>query len=483
MIDRGSVARVLKLDAPPVAPPSDEAPTGRVNDWPVPPRAKHAFRLAMALVALAGVALLGWSALALAGRVSYRPGTTADDPRGWLIAGAALLVIGGSALLMRPEAGSARRQIVAAVVWTITLLAALIGLWLLIDGAGAQTEWRGTALLRPADVDAFLADHPALPPIAAVPDGDAGVLRVPTGVMLQSAEFLGGSNVRVTGYVWQKYPSDLPDDVVRGFVLPDALTEAYRAEEAYRYDDGTTETIGWYIAATLREAFDYARYPFDRPNIWLRLWARDFDRNILLVPDFAAYPNLAPTSMPGVEGGFVYANWDPAYSGFSYHLATFNSDFGIPSDDVGEGDPELHFNLVLKRDPLGPASDFLSYTFTVALLTFGLLTLTSANPDIRGRFGISTAGVLGSVSVLLFGVISKQGGLRTSLDTQQLTYLEALPILLYGMLLLTATNAILVCAPFDFKVLEYRDNLLPEILFWPVLLGVLCAVTLAVFFV
>jgi hypothetical protein len=480
MIDRAALARALKTEASGPTEPVEPAPgDGRANDSPIPPGVQRGFRAAVAVIAVVGLALLIGSVVAH--RTRGGSVLTNDAALAWAITGAVLMAVGTSALLLRPEAASARRQIASTGVWTLALLVGLIALWWLIDHSTRQDEWIGRPVFGPADVNAFLNENPDLPPIAAVGDGGPP-LHIPTGVMLQSAEFLSGSNVRVTGYVWQKYPSDLPDDVERGIVLPDALSEAYQAQEAYRHDDGETETVGWYIAATLRQAFDVARYPFDRPNVWLRLWARDFDHNQVLVPDFAAYREITPAAMPGVEGSFVFGNWDPAYSGWSYDLAFFNADFGIPADDLDRGDPELYFNLVLKRDPLGPASDFIAYSLTVALLSFGLLALTSANPDVRGRFGISTAGVLGSVSVLLFGVISKQSGLRLALDTQQLTYLEALPILLYVMLLLTALNAILVCAPFNLRILEYRDNLLPELLYWPILLTLLFVVTLAVFF-
>lgn len=478
MTDRATAGPHATADQPAAA---ETITTGRLDDWPVPPRIQRGFVFAMSLVALLGLGLLGW---AVADHLAEDAATGVvgnDDSWAWGIGGAVLLLLGATTLVLRPERGSARRQIATAATWAVVLLVGLSGLWGLIDTSAREEGWRGTPLLTQADVESFLAAHPPLPPIAG--SGGGETLLVPTGVMIQSVEFLSGSNVRVSGYVWQKYPLDLPEGFVRGFVLPDAVVEAYRSDEAYRLNDGTTETIGWYFAATLRESFDYARYPFDRPNVWLRLWARDFSHNTQLVPDLAAYFDLTPSTMPGIEGSFVYGNWNPVFSGFSFDLGHYNSNYGIPGDDQPEvGDPEVIFNFVMKRDPLGPASDFIFYSVTVALLTFGLLVLTSGNPDIRGRFGISTAGVLGSVSVLLFGVISKQGGLRTALDTQQLTYLEALPVLLYVMLLLTALNAILVCAPFHFKVLAYRDNLLPELFYWPVLLSLLFVITLVVFY-
>jgi hypothetical protein len=202
----------------------------------------------------------------------------------------------------------------------------------------------------------------------------------------------------------------------------------------------------------------------------------------VIVPDFEGYIDLTPSSLPGIEGQMVYGSWNPVFSGFSYDTSYYNADYGYRSDKTGTGAPEMHFNFVLKRDPINPFTDQLFYAGTVALLVFGLLSLTTANQEDRGRFGISTAGVLGSVSVLLFGIIAKQTSLRSGLDSQTLTYLETLPIMLYVMLLLTSLNAILVTSPFDVRILEYRNNLLPELIFWPILLGGLFTVTMMVFY-
>jgi len=48
---------------------------------------------------------------------------------------------------------------------------------------------------------------------------------VPTGVYLESLQFSGANNVQVSGYVWQRWPLPLPDDIVRGIELPEATSE------------------------------------------------------------------------------------------------------------------------------------------------------------------------------------------------------------------------------------------------------------------
>jgi hypothetical protein len=87
-----------------------------------------------------------------------------------------------------------------------------------------------------------------------------------------------------------------------------------------------------------------------------------------------------------------------------------------------------------------------------------------------------------AVSGLFFAIILKHNQLRTTLGTPATAYLEALPYILYLLLILVGLNAILLSSPYDIKFIEYRQNLLPKILFWPALFGLLLAVTVKVFF-
>ena len=425
------------------------------------------------LVALAGAAIVGTTVWRhLGGAVPLSPGLNDPD---WaaVVGGAVLLGLGLSAFFLRPELGIFRRQILTSIAWAVTLLGGLVLLWVLIDSSSVRDDWVGTPVLNETQLEAVVRER--------FPAAES-VYRVPTGVQIQSVEFKSAANVEVTGFVWQFYGDDAPPDLVEGFGLPDALRDAYSATEVYRWAVPGGEVVGWYIAATLRQSFDYQYYPFERENVWLRLWSRDFDRRVLLVPDFDAYKDLTPATLPGIERSFVHGGWDPLYSGFSLFADSYNVDFGAEGSLANAAYPELYFNFVLQRDFLGPFTEHLVYASAVALLLFGLLALTSSNDATRGRFGITTAGVLGSCGVFLFGVIAKHNQIRTSLDTQQITYLEAVPVLLYGMIVLVALNAIVVASPLDVPLLEYRDNRFPELVYWPLLFGLLFAVTYAVFF-
>lgn len=136
------------------------------------------------------------------------------------------------------------------------------------------------------------------------PDAAEPPVYIPTGVLVQSIEFVGAYNVTVTGYIWQKYADSVPPEFSRGVIMPEGDVVEF-GEPAYRRRNADGEVLGWYFQTTLRQPFFYAQYPFDRQDIWLRLWYKDFDRNVILVPDFAAYSNHDHATLIGLENDLV----------------------------------------------------------------------------------------------------------------------------------------------------------------------------------
>ena len=386
---------------------------------------------------------------------------------------AVFAVMALSVLVFRPERGDLWALVKTSAAWSIALLLALTLAWSAIAGTERQNRWHGTPVTSAAEADAYLAEH--------IPTNFKPV-RIPTGVMIQSMEFLSGGNVQVSGYVWQRYGPDVPRDLEQGVVLVEAIKEAYDTKEAYRHEEDGVETVGWYFAATLRQPFEYAEFPFDEQDLWLRMWSRDFARDIILVPDFDAYYATDPSTLPGIEREFVYSGWAPIYSGFSFSDQPYSASFGIGDADEFQSFPELYFNLVLDRNFSGPFFDHLIFAMAVAILLFGLLVLTTDDESLKARFQLSTAGVLGAASGLLFAVILKHNQIRSGVGTPGLSYIETIPIMLYGIIVVVVLNAILLASPLNARVIRHRNNLIPTLAYWPVVLGALLAVTLIVFF-
>lgn len=301
---------------------------------------------------------------------------------------------------------------------------------------------------------------------------------VPTGVYIQSIDFLSANNVQVTGYVWQTYDASIPPEVTRGFVLPEAIEEAYESKEAYREVSNDGETIGWYFHAIVRQQFDYRQYPFDWQDVWLRLWHADLQGNVILTPDFASYADIDPGALPGLKQEFVYEGWNPEFTGFSIDYTAFNTSFGLDRAVIAETVPELSYNVGLQRDFLSPLLDHILALLVVALLLFATVRLTTMDEGHQRRRGNLVFDVLSFCAALMFIVILAHNGIRNSVSPDQIAYMEMFPFLLYVSILIVAMNAILLTSSKPPNLIAYQDNIVARLLYWPLILGALLVITL-----
>ncbi len=390
-----------------------------------------------------------------------------------------LLVLGFvlalSFAVLRPGARNTGGTRLTSVVWTIALVAALLFTWQVIARSHRWEDHVGTTVTSPQELDAFVNAHA---------DSFAAYdYRVPTGIFLQSFEFLDTNNVEISGFVWQTYGPEIPDHIMRGVVLPEALNEAYQVEEAWRVeqDDGT-EQIGWYFSGTFRQNFDYRLYPFDRQDIWLRIWSPEPIEGVMPVPDFGAYRDLTPSTLPGIDTQFVYGGWDPLNSEFSLALIDYNTDFGLGYGYTGAPDPELYFNLSVARDFLGPMLEHLVLEAAIAILLFFLLLLMAQDADLQDRVGLTIFDLIVAAGGLLFAVILDHNAIRGVVESQDLTYLEWFPLILDVFIVLVVLTAVLRVKRWRIPVVGYSGDLIPVVAYWPALIGSLLVVTLLVFF-
>ncbi len=304
---------------------------------------------------------------------------------------------------------------------------------------------------------------------------------LPTGVFIQSVEFSSANNVLITGYVWQRYQQGIHDDLSQGVVFPEA--ESVEMEENYRRLEGDEEVVGWYFRTTLRETFDYSHYPLDKQSVWIRMWHADFDRNVVLVPDLNAYDHLSPASLPGVERDFVLPGWSLIRSYFEFRENSYNSNFGIDNYIGKNNFPELYFNVDLQRNFIDPFISSLAPVLVVLLMLFAIvITISKEDPERVSLLGFDASTILGSCSALFFVVLIAHIDMRSNLGAASLIFMEDFYFLTYLSILIVSVNSILFTWGLDIRFIQYRDNLLPKISFWPVISGFMYLFSLITFY-
>ena len=240
--------------------------------------------------------------------------------------------------------------------------------------------------------------------------------------------------------------------------------------------------IGWYFEATVRQPFDYATYPFDHKTVWVRMWHRQFYRNVVLVPDFEAYQATGPKDIFGIEEEIVLETWERENTFFDYRLSDYDTDFGITSYVGQHGFPELHYNFIVKRKFENAFIVYLLPLFLVAALLFAALLTISARSELVARLGFNTSGFIGGCSALFFVVLLAHIQLREQFAGSGIVYIEYFYILMYCLLVAATVNTYLFSVqPKRWcGLILYEDNILVKIAYWPVVLGGLILITLGV---
>jgi hypothetical protein len=359
----------------------------------------------------------------------------------------------------------------------------VIWLWTLADAGKIENfqdtnARKGSSIVADrASLDSFLENERKL---AADVHRPTPVL-IPTGVELRSLRFVDGETVQVGGVIWQTYDDSLHKGLQRsvriGNVAPDP--EALSLEETSRSRIGSKERIVWEFRAALRAGFDYSLYPFDRQRVPLTLSHPAIDKNIVLTPDLDRYAVLNTHAQPGL-GKLILPGWTVLGSYFGYDATESTIGFGEAAGRPGR--PELHFDVLIQRQVLTPLLSHMLPLLIVAFLLHGVLISSSFNADKKTSSGFSTFGVLETSGAFFFAIVFMHIDLRSSLSLDTITYLEALFVVAYSMLVLVAVNSLVFTETDAVPVLEYRDNLIPKLLYWPLLTGLSLAVTVWIFY-
>lgn len=311
----------------------------------------------------------------------------------------------------------------------------------------------------------------------ASPQGNDKPIFIPTGVVIQSLEFKGPYTIQVAGYVWQRYADNLPE-LAKGVVFPEADTTIFT--QVYHAQQSGETLIGWSFKTTLREQFEYARYPLDRQEIRLRMWHVEFSKDVYLEPDVEGYKSLEPDTKPGLDPGVVLENWEIDRSFFSYRLNRYNTNFGIQGYIADIPQPELYFNISIKRLILSPLVARGIAPLVILIQLFVIVSVIGRNTQRLEQFGVRPGAVIFTCAAFFFAILVAQNALRDEIKWYGIAYLETLHILTYLIILAVAANSVALVAFPDIGLFR-SDNVWVELLYWPLILLILLVITLLTF--
>lgn len=388
------------------------------------------------------------------------------------VSAAATLVFLVLALALRGWSGGTRHLWLSGVGVSIVLVTATVSLWGLVLGGLLQQSDDAWRLGDANAVERFKSRYLDYCRRSNLEEPTF----VPTGVWVKTLEFTSANNVMITGIVWQKYPRK---GIPRGVDFPEGVN--VKTEEMFRRMEGDYEVVGWRFQGMMRQRFDYARYPFDTASVWIRVWPQVMRQNIIPVPDVDSYKLLRPAALPGMQDDFVLAGWTAISSAFEYRTHLYDTSFGLQGT-AADARPELYFTIDMRRDFMHAFIVNLVPLFVIACLLFALVLTTTFDKERSDIYGFKPSGVLGTCSGLLFAALLAHTKLRTDFAAQAgIIYVEAFYFILYLFIVLVALNSFLAAARVEVSFLRFGDNVLPKLLFWPLVWLAVLALTLLYF--
>ncbi len=300
-------------------------------------------------------------------------------------------------------------------------------------------------------------------------------VKIPTGIYIQNMSFANDGKIDLSGFIWQKIPASVKSDqIVEGFVFPQQ-TQQTHYKKIYEKSLGHFNLFGWQFETSLNINYDNRQFPFGKNLLEIEIAPEKIGENIILVPDLSAYENIKPSALPGVYTNLKLKNWVIAASYFSYKPSISEVDFGMSHKSYISKLPVLSFNLVLKNRMVSPL-----ITFVIPLLIIGLLCYLSLIQE-KDHNKIVTLRTLSYSASLLFILAILHIALRNNILSFEITFAEYCYIMMYIMVTLVTINNLLLAKKAPIKFIHYRDNLLPKILYWPLITGFILLLAVLLF--
>lgn len=209
----------------------------------------------------------------------------------------------------------------------------------------------------------------------------------------------------------------------------------------------------------------------------------------MLVPDFEAYPTAKTEAKKRVQfytdEDLVSGGWKVDEIFFNYHNHTYRTTFGLPlkntvQEPISLKTKELYFNIAIQRMFRDSFIINLIPLFIVALLLFSQIMTVTGDEKQADKFGFTTTGIIGTCSALFFVVMLSHIQVRREFAGSGLVYIEYFYLIMYVIILLTALNSYVfsIGRLKHINIIHYRDNFIPKVIFWPLTLWLMAAVTI-----
>ncbi|MEM7589448.1 MAG: cache domain-containing protein [Myxococcota bacterium] len=343
-----------------------------------------------------------------------------NSTTGILICGL-LFVLLAAALILQNIPMQRDRSALYSAIFTCSAFLTLVAFWSYMFVEPPRVELtHSTPISERAEVDRYVKSfHKARPTKRAL-------LQIPTGITLESIEFIDFQHASIKGYCWQKYPSE--EQMDHGIVIANAVEADF--QEVYREKRGNLEVVGWNFTATVVQKNNHWRYPFDDQNIVILLENADLNVDAILTPDANSYELLHPTSTPGIAKDLL-DSMPIQRSLFAYTEQKPETTLGLSEDSNLRAVPNLAFIVAIKRSIVNPIVFYFIPLMTTLICMYLLFVM---------QHKIDRGELVSSYLTLLFTIILLHQVLRTELEAREMFYIEHFFLISYVIILAVFLN-------------------------------------------
>ena len=347
------------------------------------------------------------------------------------------------------------------------LVITIICLWHTIDTASRVEGGKHILVTDQSSVNNFISIQVQ----EAKRKSDPIPIAIPCGIELYSLQQTSPTSVTFSGHIWHRYHKTLHKDIQRIIRIPQATS--FRVLNETKVIEGDWEVIGLNVTATIYNELDYTHFPFEEHQIVIPLEHAEIGKNILLVPDLAAYTSMNPFKRPGLDTTFSNTAFYTTETFFDYTPHKPNSDLGVRKYLEISDFYRLAYNAVIDVDLLAPFIYFLLPLLVILISIFAVLMLEQP--------GTSPYTMIGPYTGLFFALVLLHRSLHEKAPASNTLYLEYAFFYTYIILILLVIHTMLVqrFAKHEF----YQLTLVPyfKILFWPLQLIAWIITTLIIF--
>ncbi len=390
---------------------------------------------------------------------------------GLLLATVILMLLG--ALLSKAYTGN-RQSLWFLVLFVSMLLGLNVVLIWIFQVQSGKFKMQSNVVENNKDVESFFAVHKQQNPNIYQNKS----YTVPIGFLFYSIE-VGkqnhpqGDTVMLYSYPWLTYDKEKDKDLTGTFIVMNATKDTTWAHDSL--ESGNKKILNWQELTQINGNFDYAKYPFDQQQITISFEHNQSLKNIFLVPDFESY-KVATKPYPQLDQSIQIPGWTITNAYFYYELSNYPTDFGIPNYWQIKNYPFLSYTIQIQRKFLEPLITGLLPMLIIFFIVFASLIILSRLMNVRS----SINGLLALLSSLFFANLVSYQTLQRAINTPNITYFKAFYMITYAIIFMAALNCLLYAyRPNSF--VQYENNLIPRLLYWPLVTTIFFAITLCFF--